>query len=150
MSADPELLPFPLPSRLLAAVYSPGALRRRLEDHPIYLACDGAVPVAFVDAYFEDGRQVVGALSTLATHRRRGAASALLERVIGSRRRSPVVADILLGDYPMESFAEDRGFVPAETVHIMLYGSDLVERRWWLAPGGDPPSEMTRSQGVGL
>ncbi|MDR9451057.1 MAG: hypothetical protein RI637_07565, partial [Acidimicrobiia bacterium] len=49
-------------------------------------------------------------------------------------------ADVVLGNQAAESFYEARGFVPGETMQVVLFGERLIERRWWLAVGVEPSS----------
>jgi GNAT superfamily N-acetyltransferase len=119
-------------SQWLAAAYSPDALRQRWEDHPIYLALDEDVVVAFADAFIEDDQIVVSALCTHPDYRRRGVGGLLLNWIRSLAPPLPMIADIVLGSQAAESFYEARGFVPGETIQVTLYGQQIIERRWWL------------------
>jgi GNAT superfamily N-acetyltransferase len=127
-------------SSWVEAAYSPAALRQRWEDHPIYLVVEGESVVAFTDAFIEDDQIVVSALCTHPAHRRRGAAGILLEWIRSQAPSLPIMADVVLGNQAAESFYEARGFVPGETMQVVLFGERLIERRWWLAVEVAPPS----------
>ncbi len=121
--------------RWLAATYSPAALLHRLEDHPIFVATSGLGEVqAFADAFIEDDRIVLSAIYVKPAQRDRGAGTALLRRVRALDARLPVSCDVILGNRKGEHFYEARGFVPGETVHVVLFGQPVIERRWWLVP----------------
>lgn len=130
--------------RWLDAAYSPPAVRRRWEDHPIFLAWDGDDVVAFADAFIEDSRIVLSALYTEPHHRRRGAGTRLLSRVTELSPNLPVTSDVLLGNRKGERFYEATGFSPGETIHATLFGEPVLERRWWLAPRF-APAQLARS-----
>lgn len=127
-------------SSWVEAAYSPAALRQRWEDHPIYLVVEGESVVAFTDAFIEDDQIVISALCTHPAHRRRGAAGILLEWIRSLAPSLPIMADVVLGNQAAESFYEARGFVPGETMQVVLFGERLIERRWWLAVEVEPPS----------
>ncbi len=117
------------------AAYSPAALRRRWEDHPIYLVVEEDRILGFADVFIEDDQIVLSALCTDPPQRRRGAASLLLEWITSLAPPLPVISDVLLGDRAAEAFCEARGFVPGETISMTRFGERMIERRWWL-PGG--------------
>lgn len=110
--------------------YSHTALTHRWEDHPIYLAIDRE-PVAFTDLFIEDDRIVISALYTAVEHQRRGAGSLLLGVAWTLDEHLPVTSDVLLGNRLAEAFYEFHGFVPGETMKSVLFGEEIVERRWW-------------------
>lgn len=116
----------------IEAACSPSALRRRWEDHPIYLVTDHERPVAFADVFIEDRQIVVSAICTDPAYRRRGAATRLLEWVRSLAPPLPVISDVILGSQAAESFYEASGFVPGETIQMTRFGERMIERRWWL------------------
>ncbi len=118
----------------LKAAYSPSALRRRWEDHPIYLVVDDDEIIGFADVFVEDDQLVVSAICTDEGHCRRGAASHLLDAVLSLAPSLPVISDVVLGNRAAEGFYEAKGFVPGETIAVTRFGERMIERRWWL-PG---------------
>lgn len=118
----------------LKAAYSPSALRRRWEDHPIYLVVDEGEIIAFADVFVEDDQLVVSAICTDTKRCRRGAATELLGFITSLAPSLPVISDVVLGNRTAEGFYEAKGFVPGETIAVTRFGERMIERRWWL-PG---------------
>lgn len=116
----------------LGAAYSPSALQRRWEDHPIYLVIDDGRTIAFADVFVEDDQLVLSALCTDPVHNRRGAATLLLDWITGLAPTLPVISDVVLGNRAAEGFYEAMGFVPGETIPVTRFGERMIERRWWL------------------
>jgi GNAT superfamily N-acetyltransferase len=123
------------------AAYSAAALRQRWEDHPIYLVIEDGTVIAFADAFIEDDQIVVSAICTHPSHRRRGAASMLLDWIRSLAPPLPITGDVVLGSHAAESFFEQMGFVPGETMQVTRFGERLIERRWWLGPGSSPAGD---------
>jgi GNAT superfamily N-acetyltransferase len=121
--------------RLLTRDFSPAALRRRLLGGGMLVVDRSEVVVAFVDFLVGTSDTAIHAIATEPKSRRHGAARALVEAVRGTRPTHPIRADVLLGNLDGERFYEACGFAPGEVLHGTLFGEDVVERRWWLAPG---------------
>ncbi|MDH3306711.1 MAG: GNAT family N-acetyltransferase [Acidimicrobiia bacterium] len=124
-------------SSWLDAAYSPAALARRWQDHPMFLAWLAETPIAFADAWVADSHIVLSALFTTPSHRRKGAASSLVGHVAELAPRLPMTSDLILGCHDAECFFERCGFVPGESLEVMLFGERVVERRWYREPAED-------------
>lgn len=140
-TAYADLLPAHTISALIEAAYSPAALRQRWEDHPIYLVIEDGSVIAFADAFIQDDQVVVSAICTHPDHRRKGAATLLLDWIHSLAPPLPMIADVVLGSHAAESFYEKLGFVPGETMQVTLFGERLIERRWWLGPRPLPAND---------
>ena len=56
----------------LGTSYLPAGLRNRINDHPIYVAADGPMAMAFADVFVQGGCVVVSELCTVPRWRRPG------------------------------------------------------------------------------
>lgn len=116
---------------LISVAYTPAALERRWEDHPIFIVTTASGPIAFADAIVEDDRIVVAAIHARPDARRRGAGTMLIERIRGLAEGLPTTVDLILGNTSGESFFEKQGFVPGESLEVSFFGERVVERRWY-------------------
>ena len=115
----------------LETSYSPVGLRNRINDHPIYVAADGPMVMAFADVFVQDGCVVVSELCTVPRWRRHGYATELLAHARTLRTSFPMTADVVLGNVVAEEFYERGGFVPGACTALDFFGEYIVERRWW-------------------
>lgn len=127
--------------RWIAAAYSQTALEKRWQDHPMFVATDRDLPIAFADAWVEDRAVVLSALYTRPAHRNQGAGTSLLDRVASLAPSLPVTVDVMLGCRDAETFFEHRSFVPGEALEVMLFGERIVERRWYREPDAESVPE---------
>lgn len=116
---------------LLEVAYTPAALEKRWEDHPILIAIENGTAIAFADAIVETDRIVIAAIHTRPNARRRGAGTHLIARIRQLAERLPTTVDLILGNTSGESFFERRGFVPGESLEVSFFGEPVVERRWY-------------------
>ncbi len=122
-------------ARLLGRDYSAAALGRRLLRGGVLVAVAGDHLIGFAEVSTEDSVVCLAAISTEPVHRRVGVGAALVEEARRAEPDLPVCADVLLGNLDGEQFYESLGFVPGEVIHRTWIDEDVVERRWWLAPG---------------
>lgn len=125
---------------MLSTAYTLPAMRRRWEDHPIFVSWFQDAITGFADGFVEDDRVVVSALCVRPDHRRRGVGRMLVEAVGGLEASLPLTADVVLGDRTAETFYEGLGFVPGEILEVSMFGERVVERRWYHAPVMDSAS----------
>lgn len=117
---------------LLEVAYTPAALEKRWEDHPILIVVSDSEPIAFADAIVESDRIIIAAIHTRPEERGKGAGSLLIERIRTLAERLPTTVDLILGNTSAEAFFERRGFVPGESLEVSFFGEPVVERRWYL------------------
>lgn len=122
-------------SALLRRDFSPGSLRRRLLSAGILVAEVAGRAAGFAEAVVEGDLIRVTVLAVDAPRRRAGVGARLLGAVQDLAPGRPVSADVLLGCLPVEGYLEAQGFVPGEVLHSVLFGEQVVERRWWLPSG---------------
>jgi GNAT superfamily N-acetyltransferase len=119
----------------LRRTYSPASLKRRLLSGRILVAEDDAGGLAgFTDAEVTVDHMRLNTIVTAPTHRRRGAAAALVRAVQQRRPDLPISLDVILGSIDGERFCESLGFVPGEELHLDFGPEQVVVRRWWCSP----------------
>ena len=121
--------------RLLATVFSPGAVSRRLLRGGIMVAEGNEGVSGFVDALPGENGVAVAAIATDPSQRRRGIGRALVDGVVERHAGLALSAEVLLGNLEGEAFFEGIGFVPGEVVPGAWFDEEVVERRWWREPG---------------
>lgn len=121
-------------SALIRRDFSPGSLRRRLLAGNLLVAEESGHLLGFADAAVENDRVCLRALASDPEDRGRGIAGRLLTAVQHLAPDLPVAADVVLGCLPVESYLESQGSAPGEVLETDLFGEQVVERRWWLAP----------------
>jgi GNAT superfamily N-acetyltransferase len=121
----------------ISNAYSPQYLERRIAQH-FFLVVEGDEGVvAFADTIEEPDRVNLAAIYTLPELRNQGIGTFLLDGLRERFGRTPIAADVLVGNRKGEVFYERRGFVPREVLEAELFGEAVVERRWWLDPPRD-------------
>ncbi len=119
-------------SEILASLYSPSTLKRRLLEGGLAVAVDERqVVVGTAIAEFHEDYIEVSALFIDPDHRRRGIGSLLVDQMENIAAGLPLCFNVLLGSVDGEEFSESLGFVPGEIIEREVFGEQIVERRWW-------------------
>ncbi len=120
-------------AEVIATLYRPSVLKRRLIAGELYVALDeGHVVVAFAFADFHDDHTDIPALAVDPAARHRGVAREMIARIRADADPVPLSMTVLLGSLEGEAFVERLGFVPGEIIEQELAGEEVVQRRWWL------------------
>ncbi len=121
-------------AEVIATLYRPSVLKRRLMAGELYVALDDReVVVAFGIVDFHADHTDIPALAVDPEARYRGVARTMIDHIRGDGGDLPLSMTVLLGSLEGEAFAERLGFVPGETIEQELAGEEVVQRRWWLA-----------------
>ncbi len=119
---------------ILSTAYTLPAMHGRWEDHPIFVARSEESILGFADGFVEDDRVVISALCIRPELQRKEAGAGLVDAVGELAATLPLTVDVILGDRQAETFYEELGFVPGETLEVTMFGEKVVERRWYRAP----------------
>ena len=122
-------------SEVIATLYSPSRLKRRMLANELMVAVDdNEVVVGFVLSELLADHIDIPSVAVDPDQRRRGIARHLVETMYRSWDADlPCSMAVLLGSLEGEEFAERMGFVPGEIVERDLCGEPVIERIWWHA-----------------
>ncbi len=128
-------------AEVIATLYRPSILKRRLMAGELYVALDDRqVVIAFAFVDFHDDHIDIPSIAVDPNTRQRGVAREMIALIRADGGPGPLCMTVLLGSLDGEAFAERLGFVPGEIIEQELAGEEVVQRRWWLVQDAESGS----------